>query len=139
MLIRFLKSRSVLSALMVVFALGIGIICLMNANSRPKPTMTGSYGIEYFAIHRHLGNGDYKIDATPVLELAREIVKDDKSSKVSFDERSQSLIVTSTQENLQRIRTRMDNMYRAIGVELGPKMSGTTKLSSLSNARKQIR
>lgn len=139
MLNRFCTRRSVLSATIVVCATCVGIICLSKANSRPESTWKGTYLTEHIAIHRHLGNGVYKVDATPLLELAREIVKDDKSSKVSFDEASQLLHVTSTQENLQRIRIRFANMYRAIGVELGPEQRGTTILASHANASKKMR
>ena len=130
MLIRFCTKRSILSATIVVCAICIGTICVSRANSHPKSTWKGTYLIENFAIYRHLGDGVYKVDATPLLELAREIVKDDKSSIVSFDESSQSLFVTSTQENLQRLGTRIANMYRAIGVELEPEQRFTSMLST---------
>ena len=79
------------------------------------------------------------VDATPVLELAREIVNDDKSSKVSFDEASRCVIVTSTPENLQRIRTRVYSMYRAIGVALRSSGTYNSILSSQTNASKKMR
>lgn len=139
MLIRFCTKRSILSATIVVCATCIGIICLSKVNSRSEPTTTGSYLFSNLAIHRHLGNGVYKVDATPVLELAREIVNNDKSSKVSFDEASQCVIVTSTPENLQRIQTRFYNMYRSIGVELRSSGPYNSILSSQTNASKKMR
>ncbi len=139
MLFRFCTRRSVLSATIVVCAMCICIICFMNAIRRPEPTHTGSYVFSNLAIHRHLGNGVYRVDATPVLELAREIVSNDKSSKVSFNEASQCLVVTSTPENLQRIQTRFYNMYRSIGVELKSSGPYNSILSSQTNASKKMR
>lgn len=118
MFIRYCKCRPVLTATLAACALCIGIFCILKMTKTSASTSTSHFVFSNLAIHRHLGNGVYKVDPTPVLELAREIVNDDKSSKVSFDEASGCVIVTSTQENLQRIGTRFHNMYRAIGVEL---------------------
>ena len=136
MIKRFCSRRIVLTTTAAVLFASVCVVSFLRTNSRPVNEPTKSMLFSNLAIYRHLGNGVYKIDATPILELTREIIGDDNNNKVYFDETSQSLVVTSTPENLKRIGTRFHNMYRAIGVEL--KMSqlhNTLNLTSRNGMR----
>jgi hypothetical protein len=108
----------------LVLAIGITVALIAIGNNQRRllawelqlPRSTGSYILQGLPIYQKMDNEVYRVNAIAFVEFARAMAVQNDSHSVSFDEKTLTLTVVSTPENLRRFGECIKSMYASMGV-----------------------
>lgn len=129
----------------IVLVLAIGIIVAVIATGTQRRLLaweltprrsTGSYILQGLPIYQKMDNGVYRVNASAFVEFARAMAVQNDSHSVAFDEKTLTLNVVSTPENVRRVGECIKSMYGSMGVHLKTQRVDAEQLKKLMTDQK---